>query len=732
MKTDYRDSSLSVEARVEDLLAQMTPKEKLGQLNQAWVWKKDPTPPIEALCRRIADGELGSVIATGAGLHNRFQRAARDSRLGIPVLVGYDIIHGGRTIFPISLALACSFDPDLFRRAQETAACEARADCVDWTFAPMCDLARDARWGRVSETCGEDPFLASLCAEAQVRGFQGDDPAGDGRIAACLKHFVGYSASVGGRDYDDTEITEWTLRNQHLPAFRAGIEAGALTVMSAFNAIGGIPSVANRHTLTEILRGEWGFPGFVVSDMNAVLRQIEWGTAADEAEAARQALAAGNEMDMVCETYARTLQRELEAGRLPTVVLDEAVRRILRVKLRLGLFERPSPPEAVEIIADPAAEALAYECAVRSVVLVKNDGILPLAASPGRIALIGPFGDDAREQVGSWDNYNAGDGAVTLAAALRERWGDAVTVTKGCAACPGPATRTRQDGVVEAVDTAQDDEEFSIGAAVESARSADVVVLALGEPSGWSGECATRANLGLTGQQQALFDAVAATGKPIVLILTCGRPLAVPKALARVQAVLFAWQLGRMAGPALLDLLAGDIAPTGRLSISIPRDAGQCPVFYNRMRSGNPGSRHYKDMSADAQFWFGYGLTYTTFAYDPVVIEPASANGLASATCGIRNKGARVGEELAQLYVRHLACSVAARPEQELRGFVRVRLAPGERRTVRFALTDEVLGFVDLCGRWRVEPGDYRIWIAPHAQTGDAGTYRHLLKEPVA
>jgi beta-glucosidase len=723
----YRQAALPVAVRVEDLLARMTLAEKLGQLDQGFRPYQDERPVAE-LCRRAAAGDLGSVISFGAEVHDRLQRAAVEgSRLGIPLIVGYDVIHGCRTIVPISLGLACAFAPDLFRRAQEMAAREARVDGVEWAFAPMCDVARDARWGRVSETCGEDPYLGAQCAVAQVQGFQGGDLAASDRVAACLKHFVGYSASVGGRDYCETEITAWTLRNLHLLSFHAGVEAGAATIMSSFNAIGGVPAVANRQTLGDILRGEWSFPGFVVSDWGAVGEQIEWGAASDGAEAARRAISAGNDMDMLSGHYRTTLGRQVEDGTLPLAVVDQAVRRVLTVKFKLGLFERPYAPQAE--FDQAAHRALARECALRSAVLVTNSGILPLAAEPGPIALIGPFGDDGREQVGAWDNHNAGAGAVTLAAALRARYGAAVVrVVKGCAANLAPATRTLQDGTVVAVDpAAQADGELDLAGAVEAARAAAVVVMALGEPAGWSGENATRAHLGLTGRQQELFDAVAATGKPLVVVLTCGRPLVVPQVLERAQAVLIAWQGGTMAGAALVDLLSGDQAPSGRLAISIPRDPGQCPVHYNRMRSGRPGQRHYKDLSADAQFWFGHGLTYTTFAFGAVGIEPPADGHPAHATATITNTGGRAGEAVVQLYVRQLACTQAARPEQELRGFLRIGLQPQETRTVRFDLDDRVLGYVGLDGSWRVEAGAYQIWVAPRAHSGVPVVYRHHL-----
>ena len=729
----YKSAARPIEARVEDLLGCMTMEEKLGQLSQVFSgWMKNP----EEVDARAAKGTISSFIweKTDIALRNRYQRAAVEgSRLGIPILFGMDIIHGSRTIFPSAIGLSCSFQPELFERAQGIAAREARAEGLEWVFAPMCDLARDPRWGRVVETCGEDPYLSALCNAAQVRGFQGSGSAAPGRVAACLKHFVGYSAVAGGRDYNESEVTEWTLRNAHLPSFHAAVKAGALTVMSSFNAIGGIPAVANPHTLTEILRGEWSFPGFVVSDWNAVRETIAWGVAKDDAEAARLALCAGNDMEMLTPAYIKTLAAQVEDGRVPLAVVDEAVRRVLRVKFQLGLFERPYTEEATyeASVLRPDAMAIARECVVNSAVLLQNDGVLPISKDVKKIALIGPFGDDPREMLGCWSGRGRPEDVVTLATALRERLaGQAeLMVVKGCDVSLTPPTKTLQDGsVVSDPDAAPLDTSFDLEGAVRAAMAADVVVMAIGETSGWTGESRNRAFLNLSGNQQALFDAVAATGKPIIAVVFCGRPLSLPSVFDNAAAVLYAWQPGVQAGPGLADLLFGDASPCARLSMSILREVSQSPLYYNYPQTGPPTtSCHYLDMPRQgAKFWFGHGLTYTRFEYGPAAIVPATGEKPAEAIVTVENAGSREGVEVVQLYIRQLACHEGARPGQELRGFKRLRLEPGQCAEVRFPLTGETLGFVRRDGAWQVDAGDYHIWIAPHARTGTLVVHAHV------
>ncbi|MEI6072345.1 MAG: glycoside hydrolase family 3 N-terminal domain-containing protein [Verrucomicrobiae bacterium] len=727
-KDVYEDPYQPVEKRVENLLKQMTLEEKLGQLNQLVTGDRKNDQALFPLMRR---GEVSSYI-WGRGVpadRNQFQRiAVQESRLGIPILFGMDIIHGATTLFPIALGLSCSFDPELLERAQTVAARETRAEGVEWVFAPMCDLARDPRWGRVAETCGEDPYLSSLCNAAQVRGFQGTNPAAPDRVAACLKHYVGYSAVTGGRDYNDSEITEWTLRNAHLPSFDAGVKAGALTIMSSFNAIDGIPAAANHHAMTEILRDEWKFKGFVVSDWLAVEQLVNWGYAKDKADAARLAINAGNDMDMKSEAYVPNLAAEIKAGRVSLATVDEAVRRVLRVKFQVGLFERPYVDESAYKAAQKKPEdiALARECVTKSTVLLKNTGILPLSKELKKIALIGPVGDDHREILGCWTGRTSWS-KPTLASALKEALPtDAtLTVVKGCAINTVPTTKTLQDGkIVPDESVPPTDADLKIDEAVAAAKDADVVIMAVGETKGFTGENASRAFLTLTGNQQALFDAVAATGKPVVTIVFSGRPLALPEVWEKSAAVFYAWQPGGEAGSGLADLLLGNVAPSARLSMSVPRHVGQVPIYYNYYNTGRPRSGQYRDMKdMDAKFWFGYGLTYTTFEYSPVKITPAANGKSAEATVTITNTGKREGIEVPQLYIRQLVCHEGARPKQELRGFKRVKLQPGEKADLSFPLTGDVLGYIDRKGNPRVDAGDYEIWIAPSAHAGTPAAF---------
>lgn len=715
----------------------MSLREKLGQLTQVFsggdISEFDPSFQHADALRK---GAIGSYIWAlyDAPMRNRVQRlAVEESRLGIPILFGMDIIHGARTTFPITLGLSCSFEPDLFKQAQSIAAQEASSEGVDWVFTPMCDLARDARWGRVAETCGEDPYLSALCNSAQVAGLQGDAISDPGKVAACLKHFIGYSAATGGRDYNETEITEWALRNGHAPAFVEGVAARAATVMSGFNAIGGIPCVANRRLLTDILRGEWGFDGFVVSDWNAVQEAISWGFARDRADAARLALEAGNDMDMMTSCYLDEAEGEVAAGRLSLEVINEAVRRVLKVKIDLGLFEHPYVDEADWAPRDlpESSISLAKECAVKSAVLLKNEAVLPLAESVKKIALIGPFADDPAEMLGCWSDRGRPEDVVTLAGGLRAVLAGAgevsLEVLKGCEVNSVEKTKTLQDGSIVLDERASSEANvFELNQAVALAEAADVVIMALGEPAGWTGEAASRTQLGLTGHQQALFDAVAKVGKPLVTVLFSGRPLAVSEVYTHSAAVLCAWQPGIQGGAALADLLVGRASPSGRLTMSVPHAVGQVPIYYNRPKTGRPSSRNYRDLeTVDPRYPFGHGLTYTRFDYTDFRLESDPA-GVTYAKARITNTGERSGLETVQLYIRQLACHVGARPEQELRGFQRISLEPGESVSVEFALGDRVLGFTNLAGDWQVDAGDYLITIAPHAHTGEAMRYTHL------
>ena len=657
-KDAYEDASSPVAKRVDDLLDRMTLEEKIGQLWQAEM----AADSDQKLAGQIKRGEIssfldGSELIETPVMRNTLQHlAVEQSRLGIPLIFGTDVIHGFRTLFPIPLAQACAWEPELFERTSSLAAREAASAGVDWTFAPMVDLARDPRWGRIAEGFGEDPWLGALDAAACVRGFQGTNVAATDRVVACLKHYAGYGAAEGGRDYNTTEISEYTLRNFYLPQFKAGVDAGAWTLMSAFNELSGMPASGNRHTLTDILRGEWKFPGFVISDWTSVGELIPHGVAADEAQAARLALTAGVDMEMVSRTYLDTVARQVKAGKISKAVLDEAVRRVLTVKFIKGLFDRPFAGEPADIAAFLRSDALmlAREAAAKSCVLLKNEnGALPLPRAVKKMALIGPLADDPEEMLGCWVSRGHTNEAVSLAAGIRSRLGsDAqLIVIPGCRLTETENIRKHLDGTTVAAADVDKTGEEGLSQAVAAASAADVVILALGEPAGWSGENSSRSELGLPGRQQELFDAVAATGKPVIVVLCNGRPLSLPRVQDKAAAILEAWFPGVQGGNGVADVLFGDVDPAGRLTVSVPYSVGQVPIYYNHYNTGRPTLGKYLDGPSTPLYPFGFGLTYTEFKYGEVKLSAPElkAGGTMVAQVRITNIGARAGTEVAQL-----------------------------------------------------------------------------------
>ncbi|MGD0615827.1 MAG: glycoside hydrolase family 3 N-terminal domain-containing protein, partial [Verrucomicrobiota bacterium] len=632
---------------------------------------------------------------------------------------------------PIPLAMACAWEPDLFTRCQTICARETAAVGIDWTFAPMVDLARDPRWGRIAEGFGEDPWLGALYAAACVRGFQGTNPAAPGRLIACLKHYVGYGAAEGGRDYNTTEISEYTLRNFYLPQFKAGVDAGAWTVMSAFNCLSGVPATANRHALTGILRGEWKFPGFVVSDWTAVEELIAHGVAADGAQAARLALTAGVDMEMVSSNYSDTLNQQVREGAVAESVVDEAARRVLTVKLAKGLFERPYVDESLYhgAFLRPDALALAREAAAKSCVLLKNQqGALPLSSRTKTIALIGPFAEATGDLLGCWAARGRASDVVSVASALRAKCPPDVelTVTRGCNAIETGKTIHLLDGTqVTAPARLTVGEEPDIGRAADIASKADVVVLVLGEPASWSGENSSRSTLDLPGRQRELFEAVAATGKPVVVVLINGRPLAIPEIQEKAAAILEAWDPGVEGGNGVADVLFGDADPGGRVTVSFPRSVGQVPVYYNHYNTGRPPLGEYVDGPRQPLYPFGFGLAYTTFDYGPVILSSKSLklDGTLAARVKLKNTGKRAGTEVVQLYIRDVAASAGPRPVRELKGFQKVRLNPGESRDVEFTVSDRELAYDDASGGRLVEPGRFQLWIAKDSASGEPADF---------
>ena len=690
------------ERLIDSLLRRMTLEEKLGQLNLVSVESNRVSDEQRELVRRGLVG--GFLNLTGAEATRAIQDVAvRRSRLGIPLLFGLDVIHGYRTIFPIPLAEASAFDPDLAEAAARAAAREASAAGVNWTFAPMVDIARDPRWGRIAEGAGEDPYLGSALAAARVRGFQGRALSDSDAVMATAKHYAAYGAAEGGRDYNTVDVSERTLREVYLPPFRAAVRAGVGTIMSSFNEIAGIPSSANRWLLTDVLRHEWGFKGFVVSDWGSIEELQQHGIAASRAQAGRAALEAGVDMDMMGGVYVQDLADFVRRHQLPIGVVDEAVRRVLREKIALGLFADPYRGAAArreqDAIPTPATRALARRAAVESIVLLKNDSaMLPLSPSVHTLAVIGPLADDSADVLGPWHALGRSGEAVTALAGIKARVSTATTVlfARGC-----DVTGSDTTGFAEAV---------------AAARRADVAVLVLGEADSMSGEAASRSTLDLPGEQERLLEAVAATGTPVVAVLMSGRPLAVPWAAEHVPALVEAWLLGVETGHALADVLFGDVAPSGKLPVSVPRAVGQVPISYGhkntgRQPSGQLYTSKYIDLASGPLFPFGSGLSYTTFRYGDLRLGATSiapSEGL-TVRVDVTNTGAREGAEVAQLYIRDVVTSVT-RPVRELAGFRRVALKPGETRTVEFRLAPEQLGFYDRAMRFVVEPGTFQVF----------------------
>jgi beta-glucosidase len=699
----------AVDARVERLLREMTLEEKLGQFQQLDGEVDGRYRPEHLELAR--KGLLGSTLnVRGARNVNELQKAALEgSRLKIPLLFGYDTIHGYRTIFPIPLGEAASFDPALAEATARVAAAESAAVGLKWTFAPMVDIARDPRWGRVAEGAGEDPYLGSVLARARVRGFQGDDYAQRDRVVATAKHWVGYGAAEGGRDYDTTDLSERALREIYFPPFRAAVDAGVGTFMSGFNDIDGIPATANPFTLSKVLRDEWKFRGFVVSDYTSVLELLKHGVAADEAEAARKALTAGVEMEMVSRLYGRHLPRLVSAGAVPVSAIDEAVRRILRIKVRAGIFENPyvDPARETTTLLTPDARRLARQAAARSMVLLRNEGaVLPLRKDLKTIAVVGPLADDRQAVLGSW----SGDG----------RKEDAVTVLAGIRAAVSPATRVVHVKGCE-VDGGGAD---GIGPAVEAARAADAVVLVVGESAEMSGEAASRSVLDLPGRQMDLVRAVHAAGRPTVVVLVNGRPLTIGWIAENVPAVLETWQGGTEAGHATADVLFGDVNPGAKLPVTFPRSVGQVPIYYAHKATGRPPSAEkwtskYLDLPVTPQFPFGHGLSYTTFELSALKLgaERVGAGDAVKVEVTVKNTGTRAGDEVVQVYVTDVAASVT-RPVKQLRGFERVRLEPGASKLVSFTLGPADLGLLDARMSWVVEPGEFRVTVGNSSEGG--------------
>jgi beta-glucosidase len=691
----------------------MTLDEKIGQLNMltAGLAITGPGDPADYMAALRA-GRLGSLFNWfGWDKVREVQRVAvEETRLGIPLIFGYDVIHGHRTIFPIPLGEAATFDEALWEETARIAAVEAAAEGLTMTFAPMLDVSRDPRWGRIAESAGEDTWLTSRFAEAKVRGFQGDDLANPTSLVGCAKHLAGYGAALAGRDYAQAEISERSFNDVYLPPFQAAVRSGVGSLMPAFSDFDGVPMTANGLILNDLVRGKWGFDGVVVSDYNAIAELIPHGVAADVVEAAALALNAGVDVDMMGHAYTRGLASAVQRGLVDMGTLEAAVRRVLKLKAELGLFDDPYRAAAVQAMSDTTRaehRQAARKAGARSIVLLKNSGVLPVKAPPRRVALLGPLADTQAEMLGPWSGAGRLEDMVSFAMGLRDTW-------------PGSEIITRPGVTIDGDDVS------GIADAVELARSADLVVLCLGEARMMSGEAGSRARPGLPGRQMELADAIFATGKPVVVVLSCGRSLTVTPLIERAQAVLLTWYLGSEAGHALGDILTGASDPSGRLPISWPVDVGQIPIFYSRLPTGRPFeakfrySSKYLDMPNDPLFPFGHGLSYTTFSYANLKVSPSEfgADDEIDISVVVTNTGHAAGEETIMLFFRDPVASVS-RPVLQLTGVVKARLAPGETKTVQLKLRAREMSFPDSAGNPVLEPGVFQIFVGPSARETD-------------
>ena len=712
------------EQRVESLLQQMTLQEKIGQLNQLSVGGFD-----QNTADMMRAGMVGSILnECNPKVLNRYQKAAvEESRLGIPLIISRDVIHGFKTMFPIPLGLAATFDPELVQQGARVAAIEATASGIRWTFSPMLDIARDPRWGRIAEGSGEDTYLDAQMGVAMVKGYQGET-IDQTSMAACVKHFVAYGAAEGGRDYNSTGVTERTLRNVYLPPFEACVKAGAMTLMTSFNDNDGVPSTGNGFLVNDVLRGEWGFDGFVVSDWASIYEMVNHGYAENNKHAGELAINAGVDMDMMSYSYISHIEELINEGKVSMETIDNAVRNILRIKIRLGLFENPYIDESKTEASFYTPEALeaARKSAVESAVLLTNNGVLPLNKAKIKTVLVtGPMADAPHDQLGTWTFDGDPAHTVTPLMAIRELYGNDVQVIYE----PG-LTFTREF------------DKGGIAKAVKAAKKADVILAFMGEEAIMSGEAHCLTDITLKGDQRALIEALHKTGKPVVLNIMAGRPLELDFEIANSDAILYSFHPGTMGGPAVAQLIFGDETPSGKTPITFPKNVGQIPIYYNHNMTGRPyngtetmlydiplragqtslgNTSYWLDTTFEPEFPFGYGLTYTTFKYGEIFVEDVEGgigtNDIIRVQTVLTNIGDKEATEVVQLYVRDLVGSVT-RPVKELKGFKRVTLAPGACKEVVFELNIQDLAFYGKDMVKKVEPGKFQLWIAGDSASG--------------
>ena len=734
-----------IHERADSLLKQMTLEEKVAQLSQLPgfpipEFKETTDKTLEEL---IKQNGAGSVLWVSEPKEiNRLQHVAiEQSRLHIPVLFGLDVIHGYHTIFPAPIAMASSWDTKMVEDAQSVAAQEARAAGIQWTFAPMVDIARDARWGRMVEGAGEDPYLGAAMARAQVMGFQGRQLGAADRVLACVKHFAGYGAADGGRDYDSSYIPEELMWNVYLPPFKAALDAGAGSVMSAYMDLNDVPASGNRWLLHDVLRDAWKFQGFVVSDAVAVRSLVTHGYARDYRDAVEKAFSAGLNMDMASGTYLKYLPVEVEQGRITMQQIDDAVRPILEMKVRMGLFEHPYIDESRmgQVLNDPAHQEMARRAVQRSVVLLRNEGgLLPLDKSGKTIhsiAVIGPLGDAETDLLTMWGSMTKPGPTVSILRGIKEKVGSAVKVASAHGPnlrreIPSPFENLPISAMKEQPEQTAEEAQRAIDEAVALARGSDVAVLVLGEIDLMSAESASRASLKLSNGQEELLEAVAATGKPVVLVLVNGRPLDISWAAGHVAAILEAWYPGSQGGNGVADVLFGDANPSGHLPVSWPRSTGTTPIYYNHNLTQLPETSadfksRYWDVQSTPLYPFGYGLSYAGFAFDNLKVTPAArAGGSIDVTVDVTNTGKRAGDAVVQLYIHQRAGS-ASRPVRQLKGFERVELDPGAKRTVHFSLgKDELRFWSPIKKTWVVEPEQFDVWVGGDSSAALHGEFR--------
>lgn len=695
----YKDAKAPIEKRIDDLISRMTLEEKILQLNQYTLGRNNNVNNVGEEVKKVPS-EIGSLIYFDINpeLRNSMQKKAmEESRLGIPIIFGYDAIHGFRTIYPISLGQACSWNPGLVEQACAVSAQEARMSGVDWTFSPMIDVARDPRWGRVAEGYGEDPYTNGVFAAASVRGYQGDDMSAENRMAACLKHYVGYGASEAGRDYVYTEISAQTLWDTYLLPYEMGVKAGAATLMSSFNDISGVPGSANPYIMTEILKKRWKHDGFIVSDWGAVEQLKNQGLAATKKDAARYAFNAGLEMDMMSHAYDRHLKELVEEGKVTMAQVDESVRRVLRVKFRLGLFERPYTPVTNEKdrFFRPQSMAVAAQLAAESMVLLKNDNqILPLT-NKKKIAVVGPMAKNGWDLLGSWCGHGKDTDVEMLYDGLTAEFGgDAeLRYAMGC--------------------KLQGNDRSGFAGALDVARWSDVVIVCLGEMLTWSGENASRSTIALPQIQEELVKELKEAGKPVILVLSNGRPLELNRMEPLCDAILEIWQPGINGARSMAGILSGRINPSGKLAMTFPYSTGQIPIYYNRRKSGRGHQGFYKDITSDPLYPFGHGLSYTEFKYGTVTPSATKVKrgDKLSAEVTVTNTGARDGAETVHWFISDPYCSIT-RPVKELKHFEKQLIKAGETKTFRFDIDlERDFGFVNEDGKRFLEAGEYHILV---------------------